>query len=164
MGFSEAVRTCFSKYATFVGRAPRSEYWFFWLFSLLASVVGGMIDGAVGTLGIIGLLIELVLFLPSLAVSVRRLHDIDRTGWWILLPFVLIIGSWAMLVSLLAGTAGLSEIEALNPTLLNAVGLVSLVGLVLLIVLLVWFCTRGTVGPNRFGPDPLAGAIGTAAA
>lgn len=163
MGFSEAVRTCFSKYATFVGRAPRSEYWFFWLFSLLASLVGGLIDGAVGTLGIVGLLIELVLFLPSLAVSVRRLHDIDRTGWWVLLPFVFLFGFWAMVLLLLGGGADTAEIEALSPTWFNALGLFSLVGLVLLILLFVWFCTRGTLGPNRFGPDPLAGAIGTAA-
>jgi uncharacterized membrane protein YhaH (DUF805 family) len=120
MGFSEAVRTCFAKYAEFSGRAPRSEFWFFWLFSIIADLVGEVIDKARGTI-IVGVIIALVLLLPTIAVSVRRLHDIDRTGWWYLLVFVPIIG-W--------------------------------------IVLLVWYCTRGSVGPNRYGPDPLACAIG----
>jgi uncharacterized membrane protein YhaH (DUF805 family) len=119
MGFSEAVRTCFSKYATFSGRAPRSEFWFFLLFCIVVQLVGEIIDKASSSL-ILGAIISLVLLLPTIAVSVRRLHDIDRTGWWYLLVFTVIL--W--------------------------------------ILLLVWYCMRGTVGPNRYGPDPLAGAVG----
>ncbi len=118
MGFSEAIRTCFSKCATFSGRAPRSEFWFFWLFGIIVDLIGEVIDRARGTI-IVGALITIVLLLPTIAVSLRRLHDIDRSGWWYLLVLIPIIG-W--------------------------------------IVLLVWYCTRGTVGPNRYGSDPLAGA------
>ena len=122
MGFVEAIRTCLSKNSTFSGRASRSEYWFFYLFVIIASLVGVLIGVAVGV-RLIGDIIALALLLPNIAVSVRRLHDIDRSGWWMLLDFVPVIG-W--------------------------------------IVLLVWACTRGTVGPNRFGPDPLLGAISAA--
>ena len=114
MGFVDSIKSGFAQYVTFSGRAPRSEYWYWTLFTLIASIVAGILDGILG-LGIIGALVSLGLFLPSLAVAIRRLHDIDRTGWWVLLAFTLI-------------------------------------GIILLIV---WDCTKGTAGPNRFGPDPL---------
>jgi len=114
MGFVDAVKFGFSHYVTFSGRASRSEYWYWTLFTIIASIVAGILDGILGG-GFIGAVVSLGLFLPSLAVAVRRLHDIDRTGWWVLIAFTL-IG---------------------------------------IIVLIVWDCTKGTAGPNRFGPDPL---------
>lgn len=98
--FLQALR----KYATFSGRAQRSEYWFFQLFYFLISLAALMLDALTGTLsedagmGIIGLLVTLGLFLPSLAVSVRRLHDTNRSGWWLLLWLVPLVGFIAVLV------------------------------------------------------------------
>lgn len=133
MDFTQAVRTVYRKYATFDGRAARSEYWWFVLFSILAAIAVSIVERALGigyggfmhgggrfsmvyNGGILSTLWSLANFLPTLALAVRRLHDTDRSGWWLLIAFVPLVGA---------------------------------------IVLFVFFCTRGTSGPNRFGPDPL---------
>lgn len=124
MNFQQAIRRVFSNYATFSGRARRAEYWWWVLFMILASLVVGILDAALfdgmGRMqdnGPLSAILSLVLLLPSLAVGARRLHDTGRSGWWLLLGFIPLIGT---------------------------------------IILIWWFCTPGTVGPNRFGPDPLA--------
>jgi len=125
MGLTEAVRTVYSKYVTFDGRARRSEFWFFTLFVTLVNIGSTILTVAFGLIGLHGLVkvldVLVVIFglgtlLPNLAVSVRRLHDGNRSGWFVLLGLIPIVG---------------------------------------MIILLVWYCKRGTVGPNRFGPDPL---------
>ena len=104
MDFMTAVRTCLSKYVDFSGRARRSEYWYFALFSFLVSFVSTILDLVLGTDyegaasgGLVNTVASLVLFLPSLAVGVRRLHDTDRSGWWILIGLIPIIG-WILLI------------------------------------------------------------------
>jgi uncharacterized membrane protein YhaH (DUF805 family) len=102
MSFTDAVRTCLSKYVDFSGRARRSEYWWFALFVILAGVVGTLLDGLFGTRSDLGAgavqgVINLALLLPSLAVAVRRLHDTSRTGWWILIGLVPVVG-WIVLL------------------------------------------------------------------
>jgi uncharacterized membrane protein YhaH (DUF805 family) len=87
----ESISICFRKYATFDGGAARSEYWWFFLFSFLVQMAGGMISQAAS-----GLLC-LALLLPSLAVGARRLHDIGRSGWWLLVGLVPLIG-WLILL------------------------------------------------------------------
>jgi uncharacterized membrane protein YhaH (DUF805 family) len=128
--FAEAIKRGFSNYVNFTDRSPRWEYWYWVLFAWIVGIVTGVIDAFV--LGIdaaeagfspIQTIAGLALLIPGIAISVRRLHDIDRTGWWFLVAFTLI-------------------------------------GLILLIV---WACMRGTAGPNRFGPDPLAGMTETRA-
>ena len=84
MGFTDAITAGFNKYVTFTGRADRSEYWYWTLFSVIVQVVGSILD-AISNLGFIAAVLSLAVLLPSLAVSVRRLHDLDRTGWWMLL-------------------------------------------------------------------------------
>ena len=107
MDFMTSVRTCFSKYVEFSGRARRSEYWYFVLFGIAASLVTSFIDRILGTdfgdgsNGLVGTAVSLALFLPSLAVGARRLHDTGRSGWWQLLWLVLIIG-WIVLIVWLA--------------------------------------------------------------
>jgi uncharacterized membrane protein YhaH (DUF805 family) len=71
-------------YAQFSGRASRSEYWWFYLFTLLATAVADRLSGTVGNIA------SLVFFLPSLALAARRLHDVGRSGWWFLLVFTVI--------------------------------------------------------------------------
>jgi uncharacterized membrane protein YhaH (DUF805 family) len=134
MGFTQAVRSGFAHYVTFSGRSRRSEYWFWVLFVIIVTFVAIAIDVmlnpdlmttqmADGTAsvsaqgGIVSGIALLALFLPGLAVAVRRLHDTDRSGWWLL------------------------------------IGLIPLIGF---IVLLVFYCTEGTRGANRFGADPKA--------
>ena len=83
--------TVLKKYATFSGRARRKEYWMFVLFNLIISFVLGIIDGIIsgGDLektGIIGNVYSLALLVPSIAVAVRRMHDVGKSGWFILIP------------------------------------------------------------------------------
>jgi uncharacterized membrane protein YhaH (DUF805 family) len=80
-------------------RSKRSQYWWFTLWSVIVSIITGIIDVSLGMgdTGPVGLLASLVLFLPSLAVAIRRLLDIGRTGWWILLVFIPILG-WIVLL------------------------------------------------------------------
>ena len=80
-----AISICFKKYATFTGRASRSEYWYFQLFYTLAVIVGMIIDASNGTV-FMQYLVILVLVLPLLSVEVRRMHDVGKSGWFILVP------------------------------------------------------------------------------
>lgn len=109
----------FRRFAEFTGRSRRQEFWMFTLFSIIAAIAAALIDFMFGFApeenGPLGIVVSLVFLVPSISVSIRRLHDVARTGWWLLLVLVPIIG-W--------------------------------------IVLIVWNCTDGTRGTNRFGPDP----------
>lgn len=86
------------KYAVFSGRARRTEYWMFFLFNFIISFVLAFIEGIVGGPGIIGLLYSLAVLIPGIAVSVRRLHDTNRSGWWLLIGLVPLIGAIVLLV------------------------------------------------------------------
>ena len=139
MNMLEAVTAVFSKYADFSGRARRSEYWYSFLiyqlftlsyqiFAISVSVI--FLESERSQIALVNILFfflalfGLGTFLPMLAVQVRRLHDIDKSGWnilWFIIP---------------------------------------LVGFILMIV---WYCRPGTVGDNRFGPDPLAPVVPEAA-
>jgi uncharacterized membrane protein YhaH (DUF805 family) len=94
MNFMQAISSGFSNYVNFSSRAVRSEYWFWVLFTVIGGVVSGVLDAALFSsmqgVSPINALFSLVTFLPSLAMMVRRLHDIDRTGWWALLLFTVI--------------------------------------------------------------------------
>jgi uncharacterized membrane protein YhaH (DUF805 family) len=110
MGFGDAIKTCFRKYAVFKGRARRPEYWWWTLFNLLLSVALALADWAIAGVNgpeVLSNLANLALFLPSLAVGVRRLHDTDRSGWWILLWLIPLIG-WIIIIVFLCqrGTEG----------------------------------------------------------
>lgn len=117
MGFIDAVKLGYSNYVNFSDRACRSEYWYWVLFIIIGTIVTYIIDAVIGV-RITSTIFSLGSILPALAVAVRRLHDLDRSGWWIFL------------------------------------GLIPLVGA---IILLIWYCSKGTDGPNRFGADRLAG-------
>jgi uncharacterized membrane protein YhaH (DUF805 family) len=117
MSFVEAIQSGFSNYVNFSGRAVRSEYWYWVLFAIIGAIVAEIIDYILGITAVYPLF-GLAIFLPGIAVGVRRLHDLDRSGWWLLLSLIPLVGG---------------------------------------IILIVWFCSRGTIGPNRFGQDPLAG-------
>jgi uncharacterized membrane protein YhaH (DUF805 family) len=86
------------KYADFSGRARRKEYWLFILLYLIAAVIAGIIDAVAATMGIIGIILTLGLFIPSLSVGVRRLHDINRSGWWMLIGLIPLIGAIVLIV------------------------------------------------------------------
>ena len=97
MSFADSVRTCLSKYVTFSGRARRSEFWWFTLFLIILYVVAAIIDAAIGN-SLVVILVALAFLLPSLAVTMRRLHDTGRSGWWILIGLIPFIGGIILLV------------------------------------------------------------------
>ena len=133
MDFMTAVKTCFSKYVTFSGRAQRSEFWWFFLFTFVGNFVLSIVDSTLfGTVTtgpgsfeahtntpILSGLFGLACLLPSISVAVRRLHDTDRSGWW----------WWLWLVPLIG-----------------------------IIVLIVWWASKGTNGANKYGQDPMGGS------
>ena len=129
MNFGQAIASGFQRYVDFQGRSARSEFWYFFLFyyigffvmfmaiGTLSAIAGSDNAAANGFAGLIYLGFLGVFILQNLAIQVRRLHDTNRSGWWIFIS-------------------------------LTIVGVIPL---------LIWLCTRGTVGENRFGNDPLGG-------
>ena len=138
MNFKNAIKTCLKdKYANFKGRASRSEFWFFYLFLVIGyaisiSTIFISIKLFIGTMSIF----VLAMIIPSLAVTVRRLHDINKSGWFILLPLPFDI----MQRVLEESSAGLSLVFLV-------------ISLGLYIYLLVLYCTDGDKKNNRFGKN-----------
>jgi len=110
MNFFQAVGICFKKYVTFAGRATRSEFWYWSLFSWLLSLAALTIDASLANGAsqmdgkqLFSSLVALATFLPSIAVSVRRLHDVKRSGWWFLVAFtgigLILLLYWAVVPS-----------------------------------------------------------------
>ena len=163
MNFWTAVKSCFRQYVGFSGRAARSEYWLWVLFcGVISAVLHGLEGGAAqGSPGPIGSAWSLATFLPGLAVAVRRLHDTGRSGWWLALPLavmaVLGLAVGAVMVEMQAagGAVTPSVTAAVSPKLV-ALLFAAAAWLVVVGLFLVWFCSRGTAGPNRHGEDPLA--------
>ncbi|MDY0191692.1 MAG: DUF805 domain-containing protein [Desulfuromonas sp.] len=85
-------------YAGFSGRARRTEYWMFFLISFIVSVLLGAVEGVLGSPGILSSLYSLAVLIPGLAVSVRRLHDTNRSGWWLLIGLIPIIGAIVLII------------------------------------------------------------------
>tara|TARA_B110000261_G_C12794952_1_gene241899 strand:- start:63 stop:434 length:372 start_codon:yes stop_codon:yes gene_type:complete len=97
VNFQTSIKTCFNKYAVFSGRASRSEYWFFVLFGILGGIISAIIDTMIlgysaEVNGPINLIFSVALILPSISVAARRLHDLNKSGWWQLLWFTIIGG------------------------------------------------------------------------
>ena len=153
MSFTDSIKTCFQKYIDFNGRASRSEFWWFFLFTLLVRIVTTWIPG-------LGFIITLALLLPSLSVTARRLHDTNRTGWWMLLYVIPVLSLMAISIVIIVLVV-ISFSDTWEDTdvawgiFLFLLIFLIIISLVSAIVLLIFLVTAGTVGPNRFGADPL---------
>lgn len=95
-GLISAVKGGFANYVNFNGKASRPDYWFWFLFVFAVTILLAAVDGAL-TGGLLGLLFGLGTLLPSLAYAVRRLHDTGKSGWWILICLIPVIG-WLLLI------------------------------------------------------------------
>jgi uncharacterized membrane protein YhaH (DUF805 family) len=142
-------RTITEHYVDFQGRVARRDFWYYVLAYFVCYIVLAIIQSIIG-IGLLTLLFSLGLLLPSLGVAVRRLHDIDRSGWWILIGVV--PGFLAGLLSVLAlmtGSLGFG---------MAMMGLVGLVALGAAVLLIYWYAQPGTAGDNQFGapPTPMA--------
>lgn len=150
--------TAMRRYFDFSGRSSRPEFWYYILFYIIIYVVAAILDGllstGMGNFGILTSIVALIHLIPSISVSVRRLHDIDRTGWWVLLGLlpliVMFIAAGGSMAMMFGGgeTAESAGIMAMGASIFAA----AVVSLIVFIVLLIFYCTRGTPGPNRFGP------------
>ena len=136
------------RYAVFNGRSRRSEFWWFAILSGILGLLLDSVDMAMGSeIGLVGGIYNLALVIPSLSVTVRRLHDIDRSGWWLMIFVIPMVAFFAV--------GGLSfteetQIEEMTGELIAATSAM----LLSCIVLLVFSLLPGTTGPNRYGPDP----------
>lgn len=142
------------KYAVFRGRASRSEYWWFYLFTIVLSVVTSVMDVVVAmALNIedfspISTLTSLALAVPSVAVTARRLHDTDRSAWWLFIITISVVIFAAAIIYEAVGAN--SSADTIPPT-----AVVGIVGVAIAaIILMVFLVLPGTRGPNRYGPDP----------
>ena len=101
--FGAAIRLGFQRYTDFTGRSTRAEYWWWSLFTFIVSLILIPLDAATGTfdetasMGLFGALFTVVTTIPSISVGVRRLHDINKSGWWILLWLVFVLG-WIIVI------------------------------------------------------------------
>lgn len=144
--FGEAIKVCFNKYATFAGRASRSEYWFFALFMTLVSLASYVLDDALFgydyyEYGPINTVATLALLIPGLAVSWRRLHDTNRSGWWL---SALGIG---IIVAIFLSAVVTWSYEVVDAFYI----LITFSAIGYLVLLTVFFCTKGDLQRNRFG-------------
>lgn len=149
VSFIDAVKICaLRKPVTIKGRAPRSEFWWYYL----AIVLAGFVFGLLSLIPFLGQLLYLAFTIFSIVttftVTVRRLHDINRSGWWIISVYLAF--AVMFLIAAIGIVAGSETIISLGFILGGGAAFI------LYIVLLVFSVLPGTKGPNRFGPDPLA--------
>ena len=100
MSFAEAVKSVFSQYVNFQGRSRRSEYWYFCLFSFIVSTILSVLGQVTGNniFNTIAGIFGIAILLPSLGVAVRRLHDIGKSGWFVLINLIPVIGSIILII------------------------------------------------------------------
>jgi len=144
------------KYVVFKGRARRKEYWYFILFNAIAAIIITIADVIIGTYnpvtqtGILSSLYSLGVLLPSLAVTIRRLHDTNRSGWWILFP----LGSILLGTLFMVLIGGLSDPDNMSTGAGMIMVLVIIAMFASFITLFVFMVLNGTAGSNTYGTDP----------
>lgn len=157
MTFTQSIATCFKKYATFKGRASRSEFWWFQLFKFLIFLTIFIIalslafsgnpfsySGNILVIDLIFSFIRLVLFLPDIAVTCRRLHDTERSGWWQILPVItFLIGSILFWIS---------RIYRGDGKFFASITLIAFFGTGIRV--LIWLIDPSDRGENKYGPSP----------
>ena len=151
VGFVEAVKSGFANYVRFSGRAQRAEYWWFFLFTIIGSMVTGSIDGMlfgwdVDSIAIFSNIFSLAVLLPSLALGWRRMHDIGKSGWWSLLPYgVMIFAGIASVTVAMSGSGG---------GLIVVIGGLIVAALASLVYVLVLLIRDSDPHTNQYGPSP----------
>jgi len=157
------MRATLRQYAVFGGRATRPEYWWWQLGCIAAAVLTGAIDelteAAIG-FRFVGAVVSLTLLVPTLAVSVRRLHDSDLVGWWILAPLGVVAVGMGLFIGGFVATLGPlfygGHVPGETLTLFGVVLFTAGAGVAMssILVTIALMVRRSTPGPNRFGPPP----------
>ena len=147
-------KVVFENYANFNGRARRSEYWWFTVAHIIIVTILSLLDNGLGLTfgsgnsGVLKTIYSLLIFIPSLAVAVRRLHDVGKSGWILLIIYGLMIAFAIALIASRFGT-GMSDNDYGITFIIPVLGIIAL-GIWMLILLF----TEGDRGTNKFGPDP----------
>ena len=149
------------KYATFSGRARRKEFWMFTLVSTLISLGLTVVDVVFGwfnnevNIGVLSTIYSLAVLLPYTAVTARRLHDTNRSAWWMFGPFLgyMALGLLAVVVVV---TLGVDDHAIGAISIVGAIAIGLLLIMVMGVAVLVFLCLDGTPGENRFGRNPKA--------
>lgn len=149
MTFSESIKTVvFKKYATFKGRASRSEYWWYSLFAsliaLLGAVIANTLYGDPSELTLFDI-VWLLIFLPGLAVGIRRLHDVNKSGWWLLYPWLGLI--LVPIASLFDDTSLMDSMVVISFSLMT-------LGYLYVLYLAI---KKSDSGENQYGKNPVEG-------
>ncbi|MDD4556621.1 MAG: DUF805 domain-containing protein [Alphaproteobacteria bacterium] len=144
---------CFEKYATFNGRSSRHEFWSFYLGITILSIIITPIDIFLIGFDLLTTILSFAIFIPNLAVTIRRLHDVNKSGWWFLFP-------WAILLLLIPLFTVKAILEYSAPQLsLEIFSHLTILCVILFFVaniyLIYLFCVRGDRGKNRYGEPPL---------
>ena len=144
MNFWQAIGTCFRKYADFSGRAQRSEFWQWFLFCVLGILIALILDYTI--LGptrpkLFFLIFFIVTLFPTVTAVARRLHDIGDSGWWQIIPFIVLLC--------------LVYLDEMNILRLDGITVFAVI-IFSTLPIIGWLATKGTQGNNSFGPDPLA--------
>lgn len=177
MKFWTAVKTCFQKYFDFKGRAQRTEYWWFYLFLTLVGIglffvdallypiffpgnaegltyAQGVVAGLASDTTILSNVFSLATLIPTLSAGARRLHDIDKSGWWQILPLApIVLLAVGFIMTLAPGMTVLGAIVAI----LGGIGI-----LVTVVLVIVWLATDSDKADNRFGYSPKYGGQASA--
>ena len=172
MTFVNAVKQCFRKYGDFSGRATRAEYWWWQLFGWIGAFVFGVVDssivslivsliGGVDVFSPFGTVFGLAILLPGLAVTARRLHDIGKTGWWLLAWFIVFfLGTIPFILGIVLIVLSVIDIMSYESTNFTVSVILILIGLLVWLIAIIWWLAwmirQGQTGPNRYGPDPRA--------
>ena len=139
MSFQESIATVFKKYFIFNGRASRSEYWWFYLFLFLMGVVFTILSNIASSYEVVDLIFNLGVLIPSISVAVRRLHDINKSGWYVLIPLIPL--PFFLLLTFIHKIEYVAMIEII-------LGL----GLIALSIYLIYLLAKtGDKGPNKYG-------------
>lgn len=162
MSFTQAVNSCFLKFLTFTGRAPRSEYWFFYLFVQLAFgmlyLLGLALQGSGRTNGdaliLLHILAAVALIPPNISVTIRRLHDTGRSGFWILAP-IAPLPFFIYLILALEDALSFLTFSGNEDVAFYALAILGLAWIAILIALFVFMVIPGDPKANQFGPSPL---------
>ena len=154
-------KVVFENYANFSGRARRSEYWYFALMNFIIAIITAIIDKSLGLKFGINSIYGLAVFIPGLAVAVRRLHDIGKSGKLLLLFYIIIIVlAIVMVVSGISVFMSAMNPSSMSPPDISALGIGFFVPLLLILAMCIWmlvlFFTNGDSGANKYGPDPKA--------
>jgi len=157
MNFGDAIGECFFNYANFRDRATRAEYWWWALFVCVVLLVALVLDYVIfrdWTVGPFYLVFGLASLLPGLSVTVRRLHDTGRSGWWIMIP----MGAAFLFVAVTVGALLYNPNQEPSVPVLMLIGSFLILTLAASILLIVWMALPSVPGNNVYGPNRYAGA------